>query len=265
VKDYWSTRDWDREFRFQRLAKSKYILPLVDLVASLRTSDELFVLQELKRRKHVRTVLDLAAGAGQDVLGRNFTAIGVDLPGAPIQRAFEKGYLDYKTYEADISFTLEYVVDAIVCINLNAHVDFSLLMKLIKNGEKFMREDGVIIMVNEYDNNGLSYARMRKKNYQSWKIMVERMDHNHLEYEQAFIDKMAEEGFEELSRKVLSGHVLPHLHYRRFRGDYAESRKSKLVSMVADVPLSLVNLLTRRTAGRDKAFLVGHVFKRTST
>ena len=267
-KDYWGTRAKapGRSYRLETAVRgikhSRALCSLLSVIASLRVQNELFLRDALERHG-ANTVLDIACGPGQDVVGSRQYAIGVDLPGSPREAALARGYKDYVFYEGDGTFQIDREVDAIVCMNLNAHVPFDLFAKILRNGLKYLKRDGLLILVNEYDNDGISYWAMKKLNRRKWDTMVARMDHAHLEHESRFLEKLRSLGVgEQVERRVLTAGMLPFAHYLWFAGLYGTSRLKQILALAADVPLSILNAIQAHLSERkDRAFLVGHVFK----
>ena len=265
-KNYWANRSVRSGYRIGHLLKrSRLTQALTNIVFSLRASDEVFLATVLRRR-NVQSVLDVACGGGKAVIPAVAEyVVGADISGFPAGEALAKGYATCVEYRSpEYQFTIDREVDAVTAVNLNAHISHTGYRTILGRALGFLRTKGVLVLIHEYDNDGISYRLMRR-NPKKFKRFVEGMEHWHLTHESEFL-KSVEADFPELRlvrRRALTCGMLPGLHYYAYLMEKDPGPFAAKVLIGADIPLSLINYLQSRIGSRlDRCFLVGYVFEK---
>ncbi len=116
---------------------------------SIRIADERLIKNILKSL-HGNTILDIACGAGKDILvDYSQNCIGND--GYPTELALKKGYKQALIYNApDYFFKIDKGPDIITAINLNAHLPYCALEKILKMSIAVCKKEAHLILINEY-------------------------------------------------------------------------------------------------------------------
>ena len=265
TKNYWDDRLVRSSNNIGSLIKrSPLTQGLTNMVFSVRSSDEIFIARTLKRRG-IKSVLDVACGLGKTVIPSiaEYTA-GVDIVGYPTDITLGKGYQECVQYDApDYNFEISRQVDALTCIYLNAHVSFASYRRIISNSLRFLRPGGVAILINEYDNDGISYNLMRRDR-DKFDRLVKWMEHWHFEYEAHFTEKFqaAFSALKLIHRKPLITGLLPALHYYAYYTGHNPSSAFTGPFILADAPLSVMNYMLGLLSPRfNKCFTVGYVYE----
>jgi SAM-dependent methyltransferase len=266
AKQYWEGRTvGSADGLGSAVKRSGLTRGLVDLLFSVRASDEIFLAKVLKERR-IRSVLDVACGAGKTVIPAiaDYVA-GVDINGFPAGVALARGYDECVAYEPpDYEFQLSRQVDAVAAINLNAHIPSESYRRILARALSFLRPGGTLILVHEYDNDGASYRWMHRKR-DKFDRFVNGMEHWHLQYEGQTLEQIAPalSGLKLLRRRPLTAGLLPSMHYYAYSAERDPGRLLQACFLAADVPISIFNYLQGRLfAGRDKCFLVGYVYEK---
>ena len=216
--DYWATRRAPirAEALRRRLKRITWVNAAVSTIMSTRRGSDTFLLQTIKEFG-LRSVLDVACGEGNAALAAGCRTSGADIDGAPLGRARRLGYERTFTYRApqyDIGLSEE--VDAVTAIAVNAHVPFQTLQSILAAGARKLRPGGVIVIVAECDNEGLSYKMLRRVNRPGFDSLVNSMGHYFLESESSFLRKLlaAMPDFDLHSRQAIVGSFVPYFQYR---------------------------------------------------
>jgi SAM-dependent methyltransferase len=265
MKNYWDERLVKSSNSIGSFIKqSRLTQGLTNILFSVRSSDEIFIARTLRERG-VRSVLDVACGLGKAVIPSiaDYTA-GVDIAGYPTEITLSKGYNECVQYDApEYDFAISRQVDAITCINLNAHVSFAAYQQIIKQALRFLRPGGIVILINEYDNDGISY-RLLHRNKDKFDRLVRWMEHWHYEYEADFTKKF-QAAFGSLkltSRKPLIADLLPSLHYYVYYTGHNPPPAFNRPFIISDIPLSIVNYALSLLSPRfNKSFIVAYVYE----
>lgn len=265
TKHYWDDRRIQPPNRIgNAIKRSPVTQGLVDVLFSVRVSDEVFLSRMLSKHG-VKSVLDVACGSGKAIIPSMADhTIGVDIGGFPSEIARSVGYNECIEYEPPhYEFDVGRAVDAVTVINLNAHVSMDAYRTIIKQATRHLRPGGTLILIHEYDNQGMSY-RLMHRYPRKFERFVRGMEHWHLDYESSVMKSLESSlsGLKQVTRRPLVGDLLPAIHYYAY---LAEKNPGPLLSQsfkLADVPLSIANyLLCRLGGGTDRCFLVGYVFK----
>jgi SAM-dependent methyltransferase len=265
MKNYWDDRLVGSGNNIGSFIKRMRVTQgLTNILFSVRSSDEIFIARVL-RKIGVKSVLDVACGLGKTVLPSiaEYTA-GVDIAGYPADITLSKGYKECVQYQApDYDFKITHQVDAITCIYLNAHVPFESYQQIINKSLQFLRSGGVVILINEYDNDGVSYNLMHK-NKGKFDRLVKWMEHWSFEYEAYFTEKF-QSAFSDLKlihRKPLIAGFLPSLHYYWYHTGHHPPPTFTMPFLLADIPLSILNYALNISSPRfNKCFTVAYVYK----
>jgi SAM-dependent methyltransferase len=269
--DYWVSRRRRAPARLIRAIKRMLVSNTVASVPfSMRIDDERFLLKAFKTYG-ICSVLEVACGAGKEAIGQLPFSVGFDIPGAPMDVARSRGYTETRTYEPTAyEISLDRQVDAIVCCSLNAHIAPEPFERIVGNATKFLAPGGKLVLINEFDNRGVSYRWMRRLDERAWWRVVRGQDHDFLEMEDAFLARFCRNtGFEVLQRTPIYAGLLPALHYQWFlqqrKANASDmtatpSLPSRLALLAMDVPIGIANRFQcafGNTVG--KAHLVGYV------
>jgi SAM-dependent methyltransferase len=268
VKEYWEGRAVRPANSLGRAIKqSPFTRGLVDVLFSVRASDEIFLARILKERR-ARSVLDVACGPGKAVIPAvaDYVA-GVDIKGFPAGLALGKGYDECVEYEPpDYEFELSREVDAVAAINLNAHIPPESYRRILGKALRFLRPGGTLILIHEYDNDGASYRWMHRKR-DKFDRFVKGMEHWHLQYEEQTLEAI-EPSLRDLKlvrRRPLTAGLLPSMHYFAYSAERNPGRLLQACFLAADVPISILNYVQGRLfSGRNKCFLVGYVYEKSA-
>jgi SAM-dependent methyltransferase len=265
---YWETR---RTAVFadglrRSLKRIRWINAAVSAVMSTRRGTDTYLLG-LVRHLGLESILDVACGEGHAALATECETYGADIAGAPLDRAKLLGYREAFTYRGpDYRINLHKRVDAVTAIMVNAHVPFEILCAVLSEGAKHLKDQGYLILVAECDNDGASYAFLRKVNRSGFDALVAAMGHFFLEPEDDLLAKIkrAFPEFELYSRTPIVGSIVPYLQYRHAltRRD-ATTRVEQLGAFAFDALGGIANRV--QLAGSDargKSFLVGFVLKK---
>lgn len=266
TKEYWEGRAVRPPNSIGSVVKrSPLTRGAVDVLFSVRASDEIFLARVLKERG-IRSVLDVACGPGKAVIPSiaDYVA-GVDIKGFPAQIALAAGYDECVEYEPpDYEFELSRQVDAVAAINLNAHIPPQSYRRILDRALRFLRPGGTLILIHEYDNDGASYRGMHRKR-DKFDRFVKGMEHWHLRYEQETMDELDSGlgGLRLVRRRPLTAGLLPAIHYYAYSAGRNPGRFLQACFVAADIPISMINWVQARLfAGRNKCFLVGYVYEK---
>lgn len=269
MKNYWEGRTVRQSNNLGSIIKrSRLTQGLTNLLFSVRSADEIFISRILRKRK-VKAVLDVACGLGKDVIPSiaEYTA-GVDIAGYPANIALGKGYNECVQYESpDYNFKISRQVDAITSIHLNAHVPFDAYYRILDKSLQFLRPGGAAVLINEYNNDGLSYQRMRR-DFEKFDSLVKRMEHWHLEYEKSFTARFdaAFGNLKLIERRPLIAGFLPSLHYYAYYTGHDPSPATMKSFVLTDIPISVMNFAQSSFSPRfNKCFTVGYVYEKLAS
>ncbi len=266
-KQYWTGRKITtskiRELLI-RLKRNGGIIRLLSFFYSTKMANEHFVRSALNHG-YIKNVLDIACGSGKHAVAAKY-AIGIDITGYPEDMARAKGYKELYCYcPPEYKIELKMKVDAIVLINLNAHICWDTFATILKNALPYLNKRGRVIIVNEYNNNGITYRLFRRRPLK-YSRLVNGMYHFHLEYENKFMDKILNT-FQALKlnkRKPLIGGVVPFIQYYGYLFEKTPYKLLWYLSMLFDIPLSMINnIQTALFPLYNKSFLVGYTFEKT--
>jgi SAM-dependent methyltransferase len=254
--DYWINRDRT----VSKLAGLKSS-PLIQWLMSVRAGDEAFLRRELTALGSPR-VLDVACGAGKVQIPQVARAtFGADVPGFPRDIATQRGYVAFEYSPPDYRIALPEPVDAITCIDLNAHVDFATFERILRSSIEHLVEGGRVLIIGEFDNTGVGY-RFLKCFPGRFQRYVIGMKHWHFTTESQFV-RLFEVAFPELHREsrieVAPIPPLSHFYACLFGRDVRGTLEDTLFR-VGDVPISLINNLICKLPRVDSAFRVGYVY-----
>jgi SAM-dependent methyltransferase len=264
-KNYWQERSVRSGGRIGSMLKRAVATrALMNLLFSVRTADEVFLAKALSSRG-VTSVLDVACGAGKTLLPAVARYVaGVDIRGYPAQQALAKGYGECVEYDPPgYDFEIAKPVDAATIINLNAHISQESYAAILQRTIRFVRRGGFIILVNEYDNDGLSYRWMRRRPGK-FQRFVSGMEHWHLGYEADFLAFVGNRfpGLRLVERRPLAASILPSLHYYAYLTERDPGPVARMALVLFDIPLSIANNVQRSLAEAfNRSFLVGYVFE----
>jgi SAM-dependent methyltransferase len=265
-KNYWANRSVPRGNALGSLLKRSRITQwLTNIIFSVRASDEVF-LSGVLRQRNVRSVLDVACGGGKAVIPSVADyVVGVDIDGFPAHQALSKGYTECVEYRPPAyAFIISREVDAVTAVNLNAHVSQSAYRTILCQALSFLRPSGIVILIHEYDNDGISYRWMRR-NRRKFRRLVEGMEHWYLRYESEFLNSVQNDfpGLRLVRRQALTCGILPALHYYVYWREKDPGPFGAKALLGLDVPLSIMNFLqTWAASDVDRCFLVGYVFEK---
>jgi SAM-dependent methyltransferase len=259
--DYWE----QRAKQVSRLSALKRWPPLQWLL-SVRIGDEAFIRRHLSRLGRP-TVLDVACGVGKvQVSAVARRTYGVDITGFPKEVASGRGYRVVEYSPPDYLFDLPEPVDAIVCIDLNAHVEFESFAKIIRSVESHATASGRLLLIGEFDNVGIGY-RLMKRAPARFQRYVLGMKHWHFARESEFVERF-EAAFPQFRRAQRSEIVcvppLSHF-YACFANKDVDGAMMKAAFLVEDLGLSLLNNVLRFFPALDSAFRVGYVYERRNS
>ncbi len=232
---------------------------------STKMANEHFVRSALNH-SYIKNVLDIACGSGKHAVAAKY-AIGIDIPGYPEALARAKGYKELYCYcPPEYEIELKMKVDAIVLINLNAHICWDAFAAILRNALPYLNKRGKVIIVNEYNNNGITYQLFKRRPLK-YSRLVNGMHHFHLEYENKFMDRILNT-FQTLKlnkRKPLVGGVVPFIQYYAYLFGKTPYTLLWYLSMLFDIPLSMINnIQTALFPLYNKSFLVGYTFEKTN-
>lgn len=260
-KNYWDKRSSSVGFTayFRDKLIDSFLFPIASFIFSTRISDQWFIKQALSDSKGV---LDVACGVGKKIIASKSYAAGVDIAGFPEYLAKSIGYDELSTYEPpSYQFSIAEKVDSITIINLNAHISFDAFLAILKSSLEFLKDGGRVVMINEYNNDGLSY-KIFHQNQKSLDRFVNGMEHFHFEYEDQFLEKLNRDtNLKLLVRKPLTGSFLPFMHYIAYFLKTSNYRLWKIPSLIFDAIFGVINSLQCRFLNlNNKSFLVGYEF-----
>lgn len=261
-KNYWDQRKSSSGFfaYFRDKLINSIFFPIIAFIFSTRISDQKFLEESLLDSN---SVLDVACGAGKKILASKPFTAGVDISGYPKELAINNGYDELCVYDPPTyEFTLSKKVDAITVVNLNAHISFDAFLSILKSSSKHLKAGGKIVMINEYDNNGLSY-RIFHQNQKKLDSLVNGMEHFFFEYENQFLEKLNQNiRLSLVARKPLIGSFLPCMHYSAYFFRHSNYKFWKIPSLFVDAIFGVMNSIQCRLFKLDnKSFLVGYEFK----
>ena len=264
-KNYWDQRSSSVGVfgYFRDKLINSFLFPVASFIFSTRISDQWFIKQALSDSKGV---LDVACGVGKKIIASKNYSAGVDIAGFPEDLAKSIGYSELTTYKPpSYQFSITEKVDAITIINLNAHISFDAFSAILTSSLPFLKEGGKVVMVNEYNNDGLSY-KIFHRNQKSLDRFVNGMEHFYFEYENQFLEKLNRDMNLKLAvRKPLTGSFLPFMHYIAYFLKTADYRLWKIPSLIFDAIFGVINSLQCRFFNSDKkSFLVGYVFTKVN-
>lgn len=266
LKHYWAGRQVASASSFGSLLKrSALTRGLTELLFSVRVADEAFLARALQRRK-VRSMLDIACGSGKAVVPSlvDFVA-GVDITGYPKEQALAKGYnlcLDYDP--PDYHIALDRQVEAVTAINLNAHIPAEAYARILTRGLEFLKPGGALILIHEYDNEGLSYRWMHR-HQRKFERFVHGMEHWHLRSEGETLKSLAPtvDGMRLITRHPLTAALLPSIHYYAYARQRDPGALLRRLFVLTDVPVSIANYVQcRLSQSFDRSFLVGYLYEK---
>lgn len=261
-KNYWENRNAKSNFLSslkRKILYSSWINVFYPFV-SIRFGDEKYIKDTLAEANTV-TILDIACGAGKDILVYySQNCIGIDIDGYPKEEVIKKGYKEALVYnQPDYNFQLNEPIDIISCINLNAHIPFEALEKILNTAFKYCRNGAHIIFVAEFYG-GYSYEK-HFKNEKNRNDLVNEMEHFYFESEDRFLKKLyqAFPKLELINRKSLTT-IVSSIQYKYYF--FKGKKPLRLICYISDFFLSIFNYLKLKTQKKSKtAFLVGYKFK----
>jgi SAM-dependent methyltransferase len=268
-KNYWENRSKSGSIS-KRSAFAKWVkanpslLRLAGFFLSSRVADEAYIHNVIMRYRP-EVVLELACGGGKAVLPANSERVyGVDIEGFPVDDALAKGYYQVTSYNPpDYSFSIPEPVDLITCINLNAHVPFDSYAKIIRNALAYLKSEGTVLLINEHDNQGLSYSRF--SDAEKKRALVNGMEHYYFGTKADFLARFRD-AFPELElieERSLAAIVTANQHYVYSKGADPTGLTNKAI-LAADLLLGPVNSVYTAIFPKADAFLVGLIFKNTA-
>ncbi len=263
-KNYWQNRNAKANFlsRLKRKILYSAWINLVYPLVSIRFGDEKYIKDMLAGESGL-TVLDIACGAGKDILVYySQNCIGIDIEGYPKEEVIKKGYTEALVYkEPDYDFHLHVPVDVISCINLNAHIPFDVLKKILNTAFTYCRKNAQLVLIGEFYG-GYSYER-HFKNSRRRNDLIQTMEHFYFEEEEEFLTKIraAFPNLELVSRKPLTT-IVSSLQYKQYY--FGDIRPMRVICLVSDLFLSLWNYGKLKIQRKEKsAFLIGYKFQIT--
>lgn len=249
-KNYWTNRVKKKGF-FSSLKRYYFF----QVLFSCRAGDELY-LRTLFDKKNDK-VLDVACGGGKQALVDNtLLCDGIDIKGYPKEIAQLRGYKETYEWEEDYSIPTDKKYDAITIINLNAHVSFDSLNKMLNSIKNNCKSNGKIVFINEFDNDNFMYRYM-KKNKKSFDKYVHGCKHYYFTDATLFEKHMKKVSWMSLkSTKVISANP-PFSHLLAVVGiNVNDNYFYRGISLIADIFISQINNLSTSNSG----FIVGYIY-----
>lgn len=268
-ENYWNDRMASnlgiRGWISRSIKSSTFAFSIASFFLSSRLSDEAVIRKYVRRYKPI-SVLDIACGEGKALLPALIpTVYGIDIAGFPSDMPLNKGYTKTFVYEPPkYEFELPRSVDMLTCINLNAHIPFSAYIKIVEGALKFLTPDGILILVNEYDNKGISYSFFSDPAKRL--SLIRGMEHYYFTDRDGFISEFTEY-FGELKmveERSLETLVTLSQHYVYHTGKDPGPVARKLI-LLGDALLGPVNYLYTRFRPKCESFLRVHLFQRSSS
>jgi hypothetical protein len=145
----------------------------------------------------------------------------------------------------------------------NYHISFEAYQQIISKSLRFLRSGGIAILINEYDNDGISY-RLMHRNRDRFASLVKWMEHWYFEYETDFTEKFqaAFNNLKLVCRKPLIAGLLPSLHYYAYCTGHNPPPVFNGPFIVSDIPLSIINYTLSRLSPRfNKSFTVAYIYE----
>lgn len=261
---YWTERDPKGRRSFRTMLGDDRI---ISRLLSLRAGSEAFLKGEIDRVRsetgfEVVKVLDIACGWGVSFAASGKAQFyGVDIPGFPKSVTISNGYIDAQEYGENLEIPYaDDLFDICTIVNLNAHIPTSLYSQLLDQARKKLKPNGVLLIVAELDNNGLSYSLMRSLSPTSLDRMVAGMDHTNFLFESEFDQILAESKVTIGKKLTVVGNMLPVLHYISWAFNKSPYDAFRYPAFIVDAGLSLFdNVLTiLRLGGPGRRFIVGY-------
>jgi len=248
------------------LKQNKFFKKIFYILYSTRLADEAFIDSAIRHYK-IKSVLDVPCGEGRAVFGSHPEIkwiAGVDIPGFPIEVARFRGYTELKTYHPpNYEFQISQQVDAITIMQVNAHIDIETFGKIMSQSLQNLKKGGIVILINEYNNDGLSYKffQSSERKFQSF---LKNTQHDYFEYETEFLEKLGDlfPKLQIIKRKPLSSDFVCLIDYYLYIFESTPYNFIYWLSMFLDIPLGILNYFENLFLKRvNKSFLVGYVCK----
>ncbi len=266
--DYWKNRD-SFDLKFIGIKRKLLNCLVVKFFISMRLGEDFFILEELRKKRAVQLiksaplkVLDVGCGRGRDIAYLEaFDFYGVDIAGFPRDLALKKGYKAAESYDSNLSIPFtELFFDAAIIVNVNAHISNNAFIRLLSETKKKLKKDGIIIIIAELNNYGLSYDFMRKSSVRRFNKFVSCMDHTNLIMEDVFTSLLHEAHLQICSKTIVMGQFLPLAQYLGFFEIPIKLRCFRHFSLCIDVVLSILdNCLKYFLRDYKKGFQIGYV------
>lgn len=261
-KNYWKDRKAKSNFLSgykRKLLNSRFVNIFYPFV-SVRLGDEKFIKEALSGLNR-NTILDIACGAGKDILVLNSkSCIGIDIEGYPSEEVYKRGYKAALVYSGpDYFFKLDEPIDIVSCINLNAHIPFESLEKILNQSFEQCRKNAHLLLVNEYYG-GYTYEK-HFKNTEKRNALINKMEHYYFESEDSFLNKlgMAFPNLKMIHRKPLTT-MVSSIQYKYYF--FKDLKPPTFLFYIADFFISIFNyILLKNGKKKQTAFLMGYVYK----
>lgn len=264
--DYWGVRRPSRR-SFRSFLKNDR---LISTVFNLRAGAEGFLKRELaalRQANRIETVkvLDIACGWGVSFASNDDVEFyGVDIAGFPKDITLGNGYKAAREYAGDLEIPYDDgMFDACTIINLNAHISNDLYARLLVQAKRKLRPGGLMLLIAELNNRGLSYGLMRLFSHSRFDRMVAGMDHTNFIFESDFDRFIESEGLEIISKSTIIGNILPFFHYTSWAINDSPYDTLRYPAFAADMVNSLFDgsLTAIGLGGEGRRFNVGYVVR----
>ncbi|GEM_PF-2607543 len=269
---YWTSRN---SFNNSMLLIKKFLFKhgLAKPLLSIRYGDEVYIaemIREYKKKMSISAhssinILDVGCGAGVDIA---FFGIdhyyGVDIDGFPREVAIEKGYHDARNYGVNLQIPYkDNSFHVALIIDVNAHINEKQFLNILTEISRVLKKDGLVIIVAELNNSGISYNYFRTNSPKLYYEFIEAMDHINNQYEIEFDQSLNSGSIVILHKKILIGQLLPLIHYFFYFKINTTSKLFKFLSIFIDVLLSFADQLINKFVfgKKNKSFLVAYVCK----
>lgn len=196
-------------------------------------------------------------GGKESLVAYSTVCVGVDIEGFPKEISKSRGYKEVFEWGDNYSIPTDKKFDTVTIINLNAHISFSDLKKILNSVRNNIQFNSKIIFINEFDNNNLLYQYMKRKP-ELFNKYVFGCKHYHFSNALQFEKEMKSISWLSLeSKKVISANP-PFSHLLAARGiDSNKNTVFKGVCLLADLVISSINNISSVNSG----FIDGYTFK----
>lgn len=236
-------------------------LPLFQWLLSVRNADEGFLQQQLKNIPKLK-LIDVACGVGKiSIANAAETAYGVDIEGFPTDVAVSRGYCIREYMPPEYKFELPEEVNAVTCVDLNAHVNFDTFVAILKSAFSHLSPTGKVLLVCEFNNEGIGYKilKMAPRRFEQY---VLGMKHWHFTAETEFLERL-EASIPNLRLvercELVCIPPLSHFYACFFDRDVNKGMQANFF-LIGDMFLSLINNILRLFPKTGRAFRVGFVY-----